>query len=228
MADGSDDRIEVTYWSDPLCIWAFVSQHRHERVRADYADRVRIVERVVPVFGSIPRRFREGSWAEAGPQGRARKTREVAAKFGIEGVDGSLWVDDPPASSWSPGMAVVAVRAMAAEGEVPEGNDALFHLALRDAAFVENRNTARREVQLEVAEALGIARAGLEARLDDGTAMAALWEDHHAREDQRVKGSPTYVCDDGREMLYGNVAEPVIRATLDALLEGRDGGGSAC
>lgn len=229
MSKANDDRIEVTYWSDPLCIWAFVSHHRHEAIRDGYIDRVSIVERVVPVFGSVPRRFRDGSWSASGPAGRAEKTREIAASFGIEDVDGALWVDDPPASSWSPGMAVVAVRAMVRDGDGADpGQDSLYHLALRNAAFRENRNTARREVQLEVAESLGLSRAAMERRLDDGTAMAALWEDHRAREAHKVQGSPTYVCDGGREMLYGNVAEAVVRATFDALLDGRKSGGSAC
>lgn len=220
--------LSFVHWSDPLCIWAFVAQARHERVLLDYGERIRVRHRVVPVFGSIVQKFRSGSWAEAGHAGRAAKTREIAERFGISDVDGSMWESDPPSSSWSPGMAVMAVRGMVERGEVSPDADRVYLEALRRAAFVDNRNTARRAVQLEVAESLDLDRGTIEADLDDGTALASLWEEHLDREADRVQGSPCYVFDGGREMLYGNVADTVIRATIDALLDGLEPGGSEC
>jgi predicted DsbA family dithiol-disulfide isomerase len=220
--------LPITYWTDPLCVWAFVSQAKHERLLADYAGRIEITSRIVPVFASIPHRFREGSWAEAGVAGRVEKTRATAEAFAIEGVDGRLWEIDPPASSWAVGLAVVAARLGARAGRLPADAELRYHVALRNTAFHDNRNTARRSVQLEVAESLGLDRGVIEAALDDGSAMAELLEDHCRREHEQVKGSPTYVFDEGREMLYGNVPEAVIRATIDALLEGVMPGGSTC
>jgi hypothetical protein len=74
----------------------------------------------------------------------------------------------------------------------------------------------------------GIAREGIEGALDDGRALAALWEDHQERETLGIQGSPTYVFDDGRAILYGNVSEGVINATVDELLGGTIAGRSDC
>ena len=89
-------------------------------------------------------------------------------------------------------------------------------------------NIALRSVQLEVAEELDLPRGALERCLDDGSALAAVCEDHAEKERLRLQGSPTYVFDDGRAMLYGNVAYGVLHATIDELLRGLRPEGSAC
>ena len=217
-------KLPVTYWSDPLCIWAYVGQARLDAMLREFGDLVEIRHRVVPVFGSVPWRFAEGSWAEKGPAGRVEATRAVAERFGHTEVDGRVWELDPPASSWAPSAAVKAVFVMADRGEVSQEAARCYQWEIRRALFAHNRNVARRSVQLEVAEQQEVPRAPLEEMLDDGSAVAMVWRDHHDRETAQVKGSPTYVFDGGREMLYGNVPLTVIRATVEAVREGIFGG----
>ena len=64
--------------------------------------------------------------------------------------------------------------------------------------------------------------------LDDGSALAALYEDHQDREAHHVQGSPTYVFDGGRTMIYGNFDERVLEAVVDAFVRGQAPGGSRC
>lgn len=222
------DRILFEYWSDPLCIWAFASEPRLQTLLAQKGACLTVEHRVVVVFGSVPWRFECGPWVKAGPAGRAHTTREVAARFGRDDVDGSVWVDDPPASSWAPGAAVKAAFAAEASGELPPGSGAGYQCALREAFFTRNVNIARRGAQLEVAESCGLAAAALERHLDDGSALAMVWEDQRQREEEKIQGSPTYVFDGGRALLYGNFAEGILHATVDELLEGLNPGGSAC
>ena len=222
------ERIEFEYWSDPLCIWAFVAQPKLEHVLAAHGGAVRPSYHVVPVFGSIPARFRDGVWAKAGPEGRAETTRRIAAEHGRDDVDGGCWLTDCPTSSWAAGSALKAVFAMEAEGEIAADAAATFQLAMRSRFFVDNRNVARRDEQLALAEELSIPRAGIERRLDDGSALCALYEDHERRLELGLRGSPTYVFDGGRAMLYGNFSEAILTATVDELVRGQDAGGSAC
>jgi predicted DsbA family dithiol-disulfide isomerase len=220
--------LSFEYWSDPLCIWAFVAQPKLDALLRDHGGELAVDHRLVPVFGSIPWRFREGSWAKAGPEGRREATARIAREFGHTTVTGAAWTDHAPASSWAPGVAIKAVFAMEHAGAAPEGAGARYLTALRAAFFVDNRNTALRHEQLAVAEALELDRAPLEQRLDDGTALAALWEDDRERETKRIQGSPTYVFDGGRARLYGNFDEQVLRATVRTMLDGLQAGGSAC
>ncbi len=222
------ERVAFTYWSDPLCVWAFVAQPRLDRILEEYRAQLDVSYRVVPVFGSVVQRFRDGKWAAAGPEGRAETTRRVAARFGRDDVSGAVWTRDAPASSWPVGAAIKAAFALEEAGSAPPGAGAQYQLRLREAFFVEDRNVARRREQLAIAEACGLPTAGLEARIDDGTALAALWEDYEAKEALRLQGSPTWVFDAGRAMLYGNVGEAVIHATVDELVRGLGPGSSRC
>lgn len=220
--------LTFTYWSDPLCVWAFVAQKHLADVLARGGGALQAAYRIVPVFGSVPQRFRDGAWAKAGPAGRAAATARIAREHGHPEVTGRVWLDDPPATTWLTSAAFKAAQALEAAGSAPPGASANYLKALRVALFVENRNTSRRGVLLDVAEAVGLDPDAVAAGLDDGTALAALFEDHTARDQQRVQGSPTYVFDGGRAMLYGIFDASVLHATVDRLLTGLQAHGSAC
>ena len=224
----SSSALEFIYWSDPLCVWAFVAQPKLEKILEQWGDRVAVEYRVVPVFGSVPWRFESGPWAKAGPEGRVAATQRVAAKNGREDVDGSVWLDDPPASSWASGAAVKAAFAAEAAGEVEPGKAAAYLSGLRHRFFVENGNIAKRDQQLSVAEMLSIPTACIAKRLDDGSAFASLWQDDLAKTEQRVQGSPTYSFDGGRAMLYGNFPFAILHATVEELASGIGLGATAC
>lgn len=221
-------KLKVGYWSDPLCVWAFVAQSRLDRLLEERGGCLDIEHRLVPVFGSLPQRFRTGAWARQGPEGRAEATRQVAAEHGRPEVTGRVWVDDTPASSWPVSMAVKAVSRLEREGRAAPGSTGAYLAGLREAFFVRNLNICRREAWLEVARACGVEVARLEALVDEGTAMADLWEDYEEKERLRLQGSPTWVFDGGRALLYGNVSWGVLRATVEELLAGVRPGGTAC
>jgi len=103
-----------------------------------------------------------------------------------------------------------------------------FQWRMRERFFVGNQNVALRSVQLELAEECDVPRGALEQRLDDGTGLCALWEDHARRESLGLRGSPTFVFDGGRAMLYGNFSEAVLHATVEELVKGLVAGGSDC
>ena len=43
--------VEITYFSDVLCVWAYASQARIDAVKATFGDAVRIEHRFCSVFG---------------------------------------------------------------------------------------------------------------------------------------------------------------------------------
>ena len=228
-AYGSDVKpIEFEYWSDPLCVWALVAQPKLEAVLHKHGDLLAPRYRVVPVFGSIPQRFATGSWAERGPEGLAEATRRVAHQHGLQDVDGGCWLSDCPTSSWSAGAALCAVLGMVEDGTITLKVAERYQWRMRERFFLENQNIARRRVQLELAEEVDVPRHVLEDRLDDGTGTRLLWEDHMLRESLGLRGSPTFVFDGGRAMLYGNFSEAVLHATVEELVKGLIAGGSAC
>ena len=221
-------QLSFSHWTDPLCIWAFVAQDHLDRLLAELSSRLIVDSRVVPVFGSVPWRFAHGPWASGGVEGRVRITAEIAAAHGHSEVDGACWRNDCPNSSWAPGVAIKAVHALELAGGCVPGVTEHYQRTLRRRFFVDRKNIGRRTVQLETAEVLGIDRAGVEQHLDDGSALALLWEDYQEKERLKLQGSPTYVFDRGRAMLYGNFAYGVLHATVEELLRGLGPEGSAC
>lgn len=226
--DTTIPRIQFGYWSDPLCIWAFVAQEKLDRILAELGTHLVVDYRIVPVFGSVRWRFAEGPWAKEGVDGRVVATRRIAERGGRVDVTGECWRKAAPASSWAPAAAIKAVFAMEARAESSAGSGARYQRALRERFFVNEEDVARRNVQLSVAEAEGLPRATIERQLDDGSALAAVWEDHAEKERLRIQGSPTYVFDGGRAMLYGNFDYGMLRSTVEELLRGSHPGRSAC
>lgn len=222
------EKLTFQYWSDPMCIWAFVGQSKLDRVLEEWGDRIEVDYRIVPVFGSVSKRFEEGSWAEGGRAGRRETTCGIASEHGIEGVSGDVWVESEPHSSWACGTAAKAVFMMEEEGDAHPGAGADYLLEMRDHFYRRNRNICRRDEQLAVAERVGVDADGLQRRLDDGSALAAVCEDDNERDELGVRGSPTYVFEGGRAVLYGNFPFSVLHAVVEELLEGLEMGGSAC
>ena len=100
MTERTKSRIPFSYWSDPLCIWAFVAQEKLDRVLSDLGEHLDVDYRLVPVFGSLSWRFSEGPWKKAGVEGRIEETRRIAHEHGHPKVSGECWRLDMPSSSW--------------------------------------------------------------------------------------------------------------------------------
>lgn len=201
-----------------------MAEKKLDRLLEELGGKVRVRHRIVPVFGSVPWRFSQGPWAKDGVAGRVLATQQVAAAHGRVDVSGACWQKAAPASSWAPALAIKAVFALESGTESGPG----YQRALRERFFVGEANIALRSVQMEVAESMRLARGPIEARLDDGTALASVWEDYAEKERLRLQGSPSYVFDGGRAILYGNFDYGILHATVDQLIRGRDPGGTAC
>jgi predicted DsbA family dithiol-disulfide isomerase len=103
-------------------------------------------------------------------------------------------------------------------GALAEGATEQATWAMRRTFFEEARDVARWEVQCGVGEQTGLDIAPIEALIHDGSAFAALASDYHDAVLMGVKGSPSFVLNDGRQKLYGNVGFRNIEANIQELL----------
>ena len=90
--------------------------------------------------------------------------------------------------------------------------------ALRSAFFRDARDISRWDVQCEIARALGADIGGIEARIHSGMAFAALAADYQDADKMHIEGSPSFVLNEGRQKLYGNVGFHLIEANIQELL----------
>jgi predicted DsbA family dithiol-disulfide isomerase len=211
------------YFSDLLCIWAYVGQVRLDEVEQRFGDRVRVDQRFVSVYGDVEGRIRAQYGENHGARAAyADRVREVAAGFAHARVSPRVFREVVPRTSNMGHLALCGLRIAAQRGQLDGSEHSLLGRAVRSlrlAFFEDARDIGQLPVVLDVLGELGIVRGPIQRAIDDGAAMAALSADFKQVEAQKIVGSPTYVLDGGREKLFGNVGYRIIEANLHELLE---------
>lgn len=216
------NRVQLTYFTDLLCIWAYVAQARLDEVRSVFGDEVVIGQRRVSLFGDTVAKFGDGWRDRGGFEGYAGHVRSIAERFPHVALHPDAWRVVRPRSSLSPHLYLSAVAELEGGGVVAKGLTDDLGWALRLAFFAEARDIGVRAVQAGIARDLGIDTVAVSAILETGAAHARLATDHAAAEKARIEGSPTLVLNEGRQKLYGNVGFRVIEANIRELLRDPD------
>jgi predicted DsbA family dithiol-disulfide isomerase len=212
--------LEVLYFSDVLCIWAYAAEARLNEVALQFGDQVTVKRRYCSIFGDTVTRIGGGWRDRGGYEGFNAHMQEVAAQFDHIEVHPRLWIDAKPPSSSGIHLFLKALQLVG--GDAGPSDAAAW--ALRLAFFRYGRDIARAEVQIEIAQDLGVSSDAVGEEIASGRAFAALSADLDAGDKMGVEGSPTFVLNEGRQKLYGNIGYRVIEANLRELLEtsGRD------
>src|SRR5271169_277725 len=104
------DVVEITYFSDVLCIWAYVAQARIDAVKEKFGDTVRIEHRFCSVFGDTARKI-ASTWKDKdGYAGFNAHLRQVAERFPHIAVHRDVWLKTRPSSSASPHLFMKALQ----------------------------------------------------------------------------------------------------------------------
>ena len=212
--------IEITHFSDVLCVWAYIAQVRVDELRANFPDDVRVRYRFLQVFGDVAGKM-ETQWSDRGGlEGYAAHVQEVAGQFDHVGINPDVWLRNTPASSMPAHVLLAAAKVALADdpqGADPEAVDRLLG-ALRRAFFVDAIDISRHDRLFEIAEAAGSDVPRLTAVIDHGRAHAALAADFAAATRHAVRSSPTMTFNEGRQTLAGNVGYRVLEANIRELL----------
>ncbi len=219
--------IHVAYFSDVLCVWAYIAQIRIDELKTTFQDKVVINYHFVSVFGSAKQKL-ENRWRERGGfQGYSDHVKEVTKPFVHVKVHPEIWTGTIPASSTSCHLFLQAVKLVEMHGllNLPllksDGEQSAFEQAtwaLREAFFVNRSDVSNRRVQYEIAEKLGFPVDAIRAEIDSGAAYAELSKDFDLVKETAVTVSPTMVFNEGRQRLNGNVGYRVIEANIRELL----------
>jgi predicted DsbA family dithiol-disulfide isomerase len=213
------ESVQITHFSDVLCVWAYVSQIRCDELLERFPDQTSLDCRYFHVFGDVAGKIGTGWSKRGGLAGYAEHVHGVAAGFSHVEIHPEVWVRHTPRSSMPAHLALCAVRTLVADGEADAGSVSATAWAIREAFFKDAVDVSERSVLIERVEAVGIAAAGLEARLDDGRAHAALADDLDEAKRQGIQTSPSLVFNEGRQRLAGNVGYRILEANVRELLE---------
>ena len=208
--------VKVSYFSDILCIWAYVAQARIDAVREKFGDTVELDHRFCMVFGNTALKI-STNWKDKGEYaGFNAHLRHVAQQSPHVELHPEVWLKTRPPTSSSAHLFMIAVQQWQHEREVAVFDELLW--AFRCAFFRDCRDIARWDVQCELAESFGVDIGAIEKSIHDGTAHAKLAADYQDADRMRVEGSPSFVLNEGRQKLYGNVGFRIIEANIQELL----------
>ena len=213
---------EMTYFSDVLCVWAYVSQARIDAVKAKFGAAVRIDDRFCSVFGDTAGKIASVWKDRGGYHGFNAHLRQVAERFPHVQLHPDLWLTTRPASSASAHLFLKAVQLWEREtGTDPDRPAGLFDQVtrnFRDAFFRDGRNIACWETQCAIAAAAGVDIDAVARHIHDGLAFARLAADYQDADKMRIEGSPSFVLNEGRQKLYGNVGFRLLEANIQEFL----------
>jgi predicted DsbA family dithiol-disulfide isomerase len=214
--------VEVTYFSDLLCVWAYISQARIDAVTQKFGNSVLITPRFCSVFGDTVDKINSNWKNKRGYEGFNSHLRHLAEGFPHIEVHPDIWLKTRPRTSASPHLFMKAVQQWASDTEAAGSKieTSIFDQvmwALRCAFFRDCRDISRWSVQCEVAEGLGANIGAIEDLIHSGVAYARLAADYQDAEKMRIDGSPSLVLNGGRQKLYGNVGFRLIEANIQEL-----------
>ena len=216
----------IYYFSDLLCVWAYGAHIRLEEICNQFGDSIEIDARFCSVFPDALGKI-ETNWKERGGfEGFNKHLLEVAERFPHVKLNDRLWLDVRPRSSASAHLFLKAVQMVEADGaatSVPACDylDSLQNKAswaLRKAFFEDARDISDWRVHAEICAGTGIDYDLVEEKIRSSEAVAALVLDYQLAEQLGAMGSPTFIMNDGRQKLFGNVGYRLIEANIQELL----------
>lgn len=211
--DRSNADIVIDYFSDVLCVWAWIAQPRLEELHAQWGAKLRINHHYVDIFGDCHRKIPNAWGQEDGFEKFAAHVHDSAQPFEFAKVHANIWRKTRPQTS---AQAHLVLRAAA----LSDGDAVLDRLALRirQAFFCEASDISNQSLLFDLVEESGCNVDAVRRALEDGSAIAALSSDLRRANDFGVRGSPTWILNSGRQVLYGNVGYRILSANIEELL----------
>ncbi|NOZ09445.1 MAG: disulfide bond formation protein DsbA [Gammaproteobacteria bacterium] len=228
--------IKLSYYSDLLCVWAYVSQIRLDELIKQHGSKLQIEYHFVSIYGSTEQRITKGWQQRGGIEAYADWVLAMKENYPHVLIHPGVWRECMPKTSSMGHLFLKAVQILEQRGLIPtaqssECKKSIFEdlmWRIRCAFFEKAQDIGELMVLYELAESMNLPVSELQRLINDGSAMAALSEDMALKERHQIEGSPSYLLNDGRQKLYGNVGYRVIEANVLELLENPEGQASWC
>lgn len=217
------EKIVIDYFSDVLCVWAWIAQARLDELETQWQDKITVRHHFVDIFGDCQQKISKNWGEENGYEKFGQHVAHSAAPFEQASVNPRVWLETRPLSS---AQAHLFLRAVAlTEGESRLGE---VSLRLRSAFFYDALDISNMDVLLELAAQCGCNLPDIEQSIRNGSAIAAYSSDLRKANDLGVRGSPTWILNSGRQVLYGNVGYRILNANIEELLKHPEDEASWC
>jgi len=215
--------VRISYFSDVLCIWAYAAQARLDRLIEKFGDKIIIETHYCSVFPDAHKKIGLGWKERGGFEGFNQHLLEIAAKFPHIEVNESLWLQIRPRTSASAHLFLKAIEIIEREagGDLARYPDRLStHAAwlIRESFFSMALDVSDWRVFEEIAEKLKLKYTKIDEKIRSSQAVAELAGDYDLSQKLGIEGSPTFLMNQGRQKLFGNVGYRLIEANVQELL----------
>jgi predicted DsbA family dithiol-disulfide isomerase len=212
--------IRIFYFSDVLCVWAYIAQIRLDELNSTFQDKISIDYHFVPVFGNVREKLEQRWLDRGGFAGYSNHVKAVAQKFNHIALNPEIWTHVIPSSSTSCHLFLHAIQLLEKKGLIQKSDNGFKRatFAFREAFFKDLANISDRKTQFAIAEQLGLPIAAIQKQIDSGEAYAQLSKDFELVKEHTVTVSPTLIFNEGRQRLNGNVGYRVMEANIRELL----------
>ena len=219
----SNIEITIDYFSDILCVWAWIAQRRIDELYKHFGDKIEIRFQYIDIFGDVTTRITE-QWADKGNfEGFSEHVINSAAPYEAAVVNRDVWRFVRPATSANAHMVLKAI-------ELVYGRELAikFAVILRKSFFVEAEDIGNLETIFNLVKSFDIDLTPIKQEIYGGSALAALMRDYQAAKNYKIKGSPCFVMNEGRQILFGNVGYRVLCTNIEELLVNSNNEASWC
>lgn len=214
------DRLEIQYFTDPLCCWSWAFESAWQRLQEDYS--CNITYRMGGLLSDW-KNYHDHINAVSKPLQMGpvwMQARQVSGTI----INDRIWFTDPPASSYPACVAIKAAGRQSAEVEKQ------YLFLLREAVMVKEKNIARKPVLLQIAKVLSDKVPGLldydqfERDLSDPHVINAFKADLQEVSYRNINRFPTLLVRSARQkgalIITGNRPYEAITMLLDKFISG--------
>ncbi|MCH7881560.1 MAG: disulfide bond formation protein DsbA [Proteobacteria bacterium] len=229
--------VEVIYFTDILCIWAYLAQIRIDELKIQFGSSIDLQNHFISVFGSVESKIEQNWNHKGGVSAYSEHVKNIALKFSHIEVHPEIWVRNTPTTSASCHLFLKAIQILETHGDLPciskpnNCDKSVLEATvweLRLAFFKDLIDISNIDVQMEIAERLELPIHKIETTIKSGAAFAAIDNDLQLKEKYGVAGSPTLILNEGRQVIYGNVGYRVIEANVQELINQPENQASWC
>jgi len=228
MDNNTPPKVSIAYFSDILCVWAYIAQIRLDQLRKDFSEKIEIRCHYISVFGDAHNKI-SNSWQQRGGfDGYRKHLDQITQQYDFVSLHPDTWTTIRPFSSMSCHLFMKAVELLQDQQQISCAPLSACHnrtlleetaWQMRLAFFHDGRDIAHLDEQLRIAEQLSLPGDKILQLRNNGEAYASLSRDYALKEQLMVTGSPTFVFNEGRQKLYGNIGYRIIEANIHELLE---------
>jgi len=193
--------VKIAYFSDVLCVWAYIAQVRIEELKLKFGERIEIIPQHITLFGNTEERIGQGWKEKGGFDGFSQHVFHVCENFPHLALNPNIWKTCRPKTSGAAHLFLKAVQLFEADQQEGKNSYQLFkkvEWAIRLAFFKDARDVSDMNVLFDIAKEFSVSQKELSVYLNNGSATALCCSEIALKESYKLDGSPTYLINENR------------------------------